>query len=45
VAAASNVGFAYVPTNAIWLTRIEAQFHALCYFALDGTDHSLRGRT
>ena len=30
----------YVPTNASWLNRIEAQFTALRYFALDGTDHS-----
>jgi transposase len=38
-AAANNVEFAYVPTNASWLNRIEAQFQALRYFALDGTDH------
>lgn len=38
-AAANNVEFAYVPTNASWLNRIEAQFTALRYFALDGTDH------
>jgi transposase len=38
-AAASNVEFAYTPTNSSWLNRIEAQFTALCYFALDGTDH------
>ena len=25
-----------------WLNRIEAQFHALRYFALDGTDHETR---
>jgi hypothetical protein len=30
---------AYVPTNASWRNRIEAQFQALRYFALDGTDH------
>jgi hypothetical protein len=29
-----------VPTNASWLNRIEAQFTALWYFALDGTDHA-----
>jgi hypothetical protein len=29
-----------VPTNASWLTRIEAQFTALGYFAVDGTDHA-----
>jgi len=28
-----------VPTNASWLNRIEAQFQALRYFALDVTDH------
>ena len=39
-AAAHNVELAYVPTNASWLNRIEAQFTALRYFALDGTDHS-----
>src|SRR6266567_5377856 len=38
-AEANNVEFAYVPTNASWLNRIEAQFQALLYFALDGTDH------
>ncbi|HSH60279.1 MAG TPA: hypothetical protein VK988_11700 [Acidimicrobiales bacterium] len=30
---------AYVPFYASWLNRIEAQFTALRYFALDGTDH------
>ena len=39
-AAASNVEIAYTPTNASWLNRIEAQFTALRYFALDGTDHT-----
>jgi transposase len=38
-AGANNVELAYVPTNASWLNRIEAQFQALRYFALDGTDH------
>jgi DDE superfamily endonuclease len=38
-AAANNVDLAYVPTNASWLNRIEAQFTALRYFTLDGTDH------
>jgi transposase len=38
-AEASNVELAYVPTNASWLNRIEAQFQALRYFTLDGTDH------
>jgi hypothetical protein len=39
-AAASKVALAYVPTNASWRNRIEAQFTALRYFAVDGTDHS-----
>jgi len=40
-AAANNVEFAYTPTNSSWLNRIEAQFTALGYFALDGTDHRI----
>jgi transposase len=39
-AAANNVELAYVPTNASWLNRIEAQFQALRYFTLAGTDHA-----
>jgi transposase len=39
-AAASNVEIACTPSNASWLNRIEAQFTALRYFALDGTDHA-----
>jgi transposase len=39
-AMANNVEFAYTPTNSSWLNRIEAQFTALRYFALDGTDHA-----
>ncbi|MEZ0112264.1 transposase [Catenulispora sp. EB89] len=39
-AAANNVEFVYTPTNSSWLNRIEAQFTALRYFALDGTDHA-----
>ena len=31
---------AYVPFYASWLNRIEAQFTALRYFTLDGTDHA-----
>ena len=38
-ATANNVELAYVPTNASWLNRIEAQFQALRYFTLDGADH------
>ncbi|UZG60281.1 IS630 family transposase [Rhodococcus opacus] len=36
----NNVEIAYTPTNSSWLNRIEAQFTALRYFALDGTDHA-----
>jgi transposase len=39
-AAASNAEIAYTPTNSSWLNRIDAQFTALRYFALDGTDHA-----
>jgi transposase len=38
-AKASNAEIAYTPTNSSWLNRVEAQFTALRYFALDGTDH------
>ncbi|MFF9041425.1 IS630 family transposase [Streptomyces sp. NPDC014892] len=41
-AAANNVEIAYTPTNSSWLNRIEAQFTALRYFTLDGTDHADR---
>jgi transposase len=41
-ASANNVEIAYTPTNSSWLNRIEAQFTALRYFALDGTDHASR---
>ena len=33
-------GIAYTPTNSSWLNRIEAQFTALRYFALEGTGHA-----
>jgi len=39
-ASANNAEIAYTPTNSSWLNRIEAQFTALRYFALDGTDHT-----
>ncbi len=39
-AAANNTEIAYTPSNSSWLNRIEAQFTALRYFALDGTDHA-----
>jgi hypothetical protein len=38
-AAVNDVEIAYTPTNSSWLNRIEAQFTALRYFTLDGTDH------
>jgi hypothetical protein len=37
-AEADNVESAYVPFYASWLNRIGAQFTALRYFALNGTD-------
>jgi transposase len=39
-ATANNAEIAYTPTNSSWLNRIEAQFTALRYFTLDGTDHA-----
>ncbi|MFK4540453.1 transposase [Streptomyces tendae] len=39
-ATANNVEIAYTPTNSSWLNRIEAQFTALRYFTLNGTDHT-----
>jgi hypothetical protein len=39
-ASANNVEIAYTPTNSSWLNHVEAQFTALRYFALDGTDHA-----
>nr|WP_238437175.1 MULTISPECIES: transposase [unclassified Frankia] len=36
---AANVEIAYTPTYSSWLNRIEAQFTALRYFAVEGTDH------
>ncbi len=39
-AEANNVELTYTPTYSSWLNRIEAQFQALRYFALDGTDHA-----
>jgi transposase len=38
-AAANNVELAYVPFYGSWLNRIESQFTALRYFALNATDH------
>jgi transposase len=39
LAAANNVELANLPLYGSWLNRIEAQFTALRYFTLDGTDH------
>jgi transposase len=39
-AQAHNVEIAYTPFYCSWLNRIEPQFTALRYFALDGTDHA-----
>jgi DDE superfamily endonuclease len=39
-AAADNTQIAYTPTNSSWLHQVEAQFTALRYFALHGTDHA-----
>jgi transposase len=41
-AAANDVELAYMPLYRSWLNRIEAQFTALRYLALDGTDHDNR---
>ena len=38
-ASVHNVELAFVPFYASWLNRIEAQFSALRYFCIDGTDH------
>ena len=38
-AAEHNIELAFVPFYASWLNRIEAQFTALRYFCIDGTDH------
>jgi transposase len=38
-ATANNVELAYTPFYGSWLNRIEAQFKALRYFCLNGTDH------
>lgn len=37
-AEANSVEIAYTPTDRSWLNRIEAQFTALRYLALDSTD-------
>lgn len=36
---ANRVELVFLPTNASWLNWIEAEFAALRYFTLDGTDH------
>jgi transposase len=40
--AANSVELACTPTYSSWSTRIEAQFQALRFFALVGTDHASR---
>jgi transposase len=42
LAAANNDEIAYTPTNSSWLNPVEAQFTALRYLALNGTDHTSR---
>jgi len=42
-AAAHEVEFVFLPTNASWLNWIEAEFAAVRYFALSGTDHRSHG--
>jgi hypothetical protein len=37
---AKNAEIVYTPANAWWSNRIEAQFTALRYIALDGTGHA-----
>ena len=37
---ANNAEIAYTPANSSWLNCIEAQFTALRYFTLAGTDHA-----
>ncbi|WP_328417104.1 transposase [Micromonospora sp. NBC_00389] len=37
--AAHQVELVFLPTYASWLNRIEAEFAAVRYFALNGTDH------
>lgn len=39
----NNVELAYTPHYVSWLNRIEAQFRALRYFTLAGTDHRRSG--
>ncbi|HEX8006457.1 MAG TPA: transposase [Trebonia sp.] len=39
-AAANNAEIACTPSSSSWMNRIEAQFTALRYFALDGTGHA-----
>jgi transposase len=43
-AADNNVELAYTPFYGSGLNRIEAQFRALTYFTLAGTDHATQAR-
>ena len=36
---ANDVELVFLPTYSSWLNRIEPEFAALRYFALNGTDH------
>ena len=39
----SAVGLVFLPTYSSWLNRIECEFAALRYFALNGTNHRSHG--
>ncbi len=43
-AEANNLDLAYTPHYSSWLNRIEAQFKALRYFCLNGTNHPVNHR-
>ncbi|MGY2093171.1 transposase [Nocardia gipuzkoensis] len=42
--AANAVELVFLPTYSSWLNRIECEFAALRYFALNGTDHRSHGQ-
>ncbi|MEK8174637.1 transposase [Streptomyces sp. M19] len=42
-AAANDIELVFLPTYGSWLNRIESEFAALRYFALNGTDHRSHG--
>lgn len=41
----NNVELVFTPTNASWLNWIEAEFAALRYFTLNGSDHATQEHT